>query len=262
MYWIYSLPNGLFEFLTVGFFIAFSVVGLLITRRWMGRWHGSHSYNDIVGFYLAAITVLYGVTLGLIAIGAWTNYSETEAKVAREAAAISTLYRTAGSLSEPARGALQSDLRNYARHVIDIGWPAQRQGRSPAENREALNQFESDFVAITPATQSEAIVKADIAHELDALEEARSIRLDTATEELPSPLWTLIVAGAFICILVTWFFHMESLKMHLAMTILLAGLLGFMVYMVAAIDNPYRGKISVGPESIERSYSLMMQQTK
>lgn len=258
MYWVYNLPNWLFEFLTVGFFLAFAVAGLFITRRWMRRWHTLHSYNDIVGFYLAAITVLYGVTLGLIAIGAWTNYSDTESKVAREAAALSTLYRTASNLPEPMRGTLQVDLQNYARQVIDIGWPAQQHGLAPIENRVALDQFESDFTAITPATQSEVIMKSDIAHELDALEEARSIRLNTATEELPSPLWTLILVGALICIVATWFFHMESLRMHLAMTVLLAFLIGLMVYMVAAIDNPYRGKISVGPEAIERAYTLMM----
>ena len=49
--------------------------------------------DDIVGFYLAGITVLYGVTLGLLAIGAWMTYTDTEAKVARAAAALDNPYR-------------------------------------------------------------------------------------------------------------------------------------------------------------------------
>lgn len=126
------------------------------------------------------------------------------------------------------------------------------------ENRVALDKFQMDFQSFEPATEEQKILAADIARQYDVLEEARSIRLDSVTAELPSPLWTLIVVGALICIGVTWFFHMESLKMHLWMTIFLSVLLGLMVYMVAALDNPYRGRISVSPDSIERVYSLMM----
>jgi hypothetical protein len=85
MYWVYSLPNWLFELLTVGLFVAFSLVGLFPTRSWVSHVHVQRSHNDIVGFYLAAITVLYGVSLGLLAFGAWTTYTDTQAKVAIEA---------------------------------------------------------------------------------------------------------------------------------------------------------------------------------
>ncbi len=45
--------------------------------------------------------------------------------------------------------------------------------------------------------------------------------------------------------------------MHIRMAILFAGLIGLMVFMVAALDNPYRGKINVSPEPLERVYSQM-----
>ncbi len=257
MYWVYTMPNWLFELLTISLFVAFSLAGMLPSRRWVARVHAQHSHNDIVGFYLAAITVLYGVTLGLLAIGAWTTYVETEATVAREAAALGSVYRRVGDLPQPARGFLQNDLRTYAHQVIDIGWPEQRQGILPTENRATLNRFHHDLQSFEPATESQKVLEADVAREFEALEEARSIRLDSVNEELPTPLWTLILAGALICIIVTWFFHMESLSMHIWMTVFFSGLLGLMVFMVAALDNPYRGKISVGPDPLVRVYTLM-----
>jgi hypothetical protein len=60
-----------------------------------------------------------------------------------------------------------------------------------------------------------------------------------------------------ICIMVTWFFHVESLTMHLWMSAFIAALLGLMVFMVAALDNPYRGKISVSSAPFERVYGQM-----
>ncbi len=254
MYWVYDLPNWLFQLLTIGFFVVISLAGLLASRTWMRRVHVEHSYNDIVGFYLAGITVLYGVTLGLLAIGAWTTYTETEAKVAKEAAALSSLYRSVGSVPTQTRSLLQNDLRDYARRVIEVGWPEQQRGILPIDNRVALDRFQKDLMSFEPATEAQKILEADISRDFDVLEESRSIRMDSVTDQLPTPLWTLILIGALICIVVTWFFHMESLKMHIWMTVLFSGLIGLMVFMVAALDNPYRGKISVSPAPFQRVY--------
>ncbi len=79
LYWLYDLSNFLFGILIIGFFVAVGVVGLYLTRRWVRRLHlVEHSHNDIVGFYLAAITVFYGITLGLVAVGTWETYSDVQ----------------------------------------------------------------------------------------------------------------------------------------------------------------------------------------
>ncbi len=257
MYWVYDLPNWLFGLLTIGLFVAFSVAGMLFTRRWMRYIHVQCSHNDIVGFYLAAITVLYGVSLGLLAVGAWTTYTETEAKVSQEAGSLSSLYRSLRSLPEPARSLLESDLRHYTRHVIDISWLEQQRGVLPVENSVNLDKFQKDLELFGPVTQEQKALEADIWREFDTLERLRSMRLDSITTELPSPLWSLILIGGVICIVVTWFFHMQSLSMHLWMTVFIAFLLGLMVFMVAELDNPYRGKISVSSEPFERVFHQM-----
>lgn len=258
MYWVYDLPNWLFELLTVLLFVSFGVGGVLASRRRMRDIHFQRSYNDIVGFYLAGITVLYGVTLGLFAIGVWTTYTETETKVAREAAALSSLYRSLGSLQEPIRSVLQEDLRQYTHRVIYVGWPEQRRGILPLEDRVALDTLQKDFQSFEPTTEAQRVLEGDISREFDTLEESRSIRLDSVTDKLPPPLWALILIGALICIVLTWFFHMESLQMHIWMTVLLSVLLGLMIFIVAALDNPYRGAISVSPEPLVRVYGQML----
>jgi hypothetical protein len=262
MYWAYSLPNWLFEVLTVGLFVAFSLAGIFPTRAWIRRMHVQLSHNDIVGFYLAGITVLYGVSLGLLAIGAWTIYTETEAKVAQEAADLSGLYSSVSGLPEPPRSLLQNDLRQYTRQIIDVSWPEQRRGILPTEDSAILEKFQGNFGSFEPVTEEQKILVADISREFDALEESRSIRLDSVTAELPPPLWALILLGALICIVVTWFFHTESLRMHIWMNVFTAMLLGLMIFMVASLDNPYRGKVSVSPAPFERVYKQMAKPSK
>jgi hypothetical protein len=50
--------------------------------------------------------------------------------------------------------------------------------------------------------------------------------------------------------------------MHFWMTILFASLLGLLIYLIAVLDNPYRGKVSVTPEPLELVYQQVMTPSK
>jgi hypothetical protein len=49
-------------------------------------------------------------------------------------------------------------------------------------------------------------------------------------------------------------------KFHHAhlVTILFSGLLALLIFLIAVMDNPYRGKIGVSPEPLERVYEQIM----
>jgi hypothetical protein len=69
MYWVYDLPNWLFGVLTIMVTVVTGVGGLYATRKLVRHVHGErHSHNEAVGFYLGAICVFYGITLGLFAV--------------------------------------------------------------------------------------------------------------------------------------------------------------------------------------------------
>ena len=259
VYWVYDLPNWLFCLLTILVFIAFGVVGLLPTRTWVRHQHRvNHSHNDIVGYYLAAVTVFYGITLGLVAVGTWTTYSDVGTKVDREAEVVSSLYRDAGGYPEPIRDALQGDLKDYTRYVVNIGWQQQRQGIVPIGSAVFIERFQTRLLAFEPTTPGQQILHAEAYRQFNNLVTARRARLDAVTTGLPGSLWALVIMGALISIAVTLFFDTPSLSMHLWMTILMSGLLGLMIFLVGALDNPFRGQVSVGPDSLQMVYDQLM----
>src|ERR1700722_18498911 len=130
-YWVYSLPTWLFCALTMGVFSAFSLAGLLLTRRVVLRLFGPHSHNDIVSFYLSTVGVFYGITLGLIAVGTYSTYSAVEQGVSEEAASIAAIYRDVSSYPEPTRTALRGVVETYTNFIIEKAWPLQREGIIP-----------------------------------------------------------------------------------------------------------------------------------
>jgi hypothetical protein len=259
LYWVYLLPNWIFGTLTVLVFVVIGLVGLYLTRGWVPRLHhADHSHNDIVGFYLAAVTVLYGITVGLLAIETWTTYSDAQGKVDHEAIALGALYRDIGAYPDPPRAIMQEDLRKYTRQVIDVGWPMQQHGIVPNNASGVLNDFQSHFMSFEPITERQKILAAEAYRSFNDLVESRRARLNTVTSEMPGPLWTLVFAGAVICIAVSWFFHTVSFSIHVWMTTLLSVLLGLIIFLIAVLDNPYRGRLSVTPEPLERVYEQIM----
>jgi hypothetical protein len=129
-YWIYNLPNWLLGVLICTAVSVFSVMGLLMSRRTVRRLMGREpAHNDSVSMYLSAIGVFYGITLGLIAVGAWDTFDTIKNQADAEASSMAALYRAANTYEEPARSTLQQKIVNYNRFLVNEGWNDQRQGK-------------------------------------------------------------------------------------------------------------------------------------
>ena len=260
LYWLYDLPNWLFGVIVICFFTAYALVGLFTTRNFVRRQHKEdHSHNDIVSYFLAAVTVFYGITLGLLAIATWSNFAATQDKVDHEAQVVASLYRDVNSFPEPLRSTLDTDLRVYVRQVIDVSWPQQRKGMIPTATSGTLDQFQADLLQFEPKTEREKIVTDEAYRQFNILVECRRARLETVTSGMPSSLWSLVILGGLITLTVTLFFDTPSLRMHFWMTCLLSVLLGLMIFLIGTLDNPFRGKVSIGPGSLERVYKQVME---
>ena len=113
IYWMYFLPLWLSGLTTIVVFCAFGITGMVLTRRWApSLHHATVSHNDIVGYYFGAITLLDGITLGLLMVGDWSTLTGTQEKVDREASTLAAFYLDVSHYPDPLRGRLQKDLRN------------------------------------------------------------------------------------------------------------------------------------------------------
>lgn len=90
--------------------------------------------------------------------------------------------------------------------------------------------------------------------------EARRDRLESVTSGMPASLWSLVILSGLITMTATLFFDTSSFRMHFWMTCLLSTLLGLTVFLVGTLDNPSRGKVSIGSGSLQRVYEPIMVQ--
>lgn len=247
-YWLYHTPNWLFASIMIGVFVVFSMAGLWLTRAWVTRAFGRHHYNDVVSYYLAAVGVFYGITLGLIAVGTYQNYTDVERKVAEEAASVGAIYRDVSSYPEPSRSQLRGLIEEYTRFVIEEAWPQQQKGIVPSGGTDQITGFQELLLRFNATTESEKALHVETLRQFNHLIELRRLRLQSVTSGLPSIMYMVIVIGALVNIIVSWLFVLDDYKLHAFLNVLMAALLGLLVFLIAAIDNPFRGGFSVGPD--------------
>jgi hypothetical protein len=260
--WVYDLPNWIFCPLTMTVWVAFGLAGLRLMRPLAVSLVGPGAdaelvgrHNELVSYFMSAAGVFYGITLGLVAVGTWTTYTEVEARVEREAAEIAALYRDISSYPEPVRSRTQALLREYTDHVIDHAWPQQRIGAMPTGGDEILITLQKTFAAFDPATNGDTVVHAEVFAKFNDLVEGRSLRLQAVRSGLPGAMWALVVFGGVITLGVGWFFVAEKRAALRLLTGLLAALVGLLVFIMVEMDRPFRGGfgISAAPYELVRS---------
>lgn len=133
-YWIYDISTPTLALLFSVFFVVFTWTGTIHVRPFLRLFvRRQPDNNDLVGHILSCYCVFYGLLLGLIAVAAYQNYTDTDKTVSQEAAALTALYRDISGYADPERAELQALVREYTRYVIQTAWPLQRLGRVPEE---------------------------------------------------------------------------------------------------------------------------------
>jgi AcrR family transcriptional regulator len=258
-YWIYDLSNWALCALIVGAFLGLSLAGLFVSRpavRWFLK--ASPQHNDIVSYFFAGIGIFYGLALGLIAVATWDDYTQIDGVVTTEAAAVGSLYRDLDGYPQAFRERLERVMREYARVVIDREWPAHKQGKPLEDGDALLDHLENEVMSFEPASEREKIVQAEVLRSLDAVMEQRRLRLQAVTTGLPAALWSVVLIGALLNIGLSYLFWVENVGLHAALVAIMAAFIGLLVFLTAAMDNPFRGEFSVSCSAFQTIFENVM----
>ncbi len=251
-YWVYDLPNWLFFIITTCVFILFSLLGaFLFSEKLEKKLNLTTDYNNIIAIFLGLSSVFYGITLGLIAVGTFDNFNSTEDKVNNESSALAAIYRDVSILEKPEKSALQNILKKYTQYMINEAWPLQQKGIIPSGDTEIINEFQDQFAKYTPETDKDKIIFTEVFDQYNVLIEKRRLRFNTINSGLPSTIWLILFMGAFVNIVLTWLLVIKNKKLDIVINILNGLLLGSLIFLIAAMDNPFRGEYCIPADSFQ-----------
>ena len=260
-YWIYSIPNWQFFILCISAFVGFSLLGALLFRRFFEGWMGlKQSHNDIVGNFLSVSGLFYGITLGLISVGTFENFQQAEVSVSREATALNGLYRDVNLLENNDKNELKLLLKDYAYYMVGDAWKEQQKGNIPKGTSKIVNQVERILKNYKIENEKDKIVFAEVIHQNNRLSDMRRERVNLVQQGLPAAVWLVLFVGAFVVISLTWFLVIPNKKLDIAVNVLCGTLIGSLIFLIAAMDNPFRGEFSVSPQPFQLLIDGVMKQ--
>jgi len=118
-------------------------------------------------------------------------------------------------------------------------------------------KFRADLVSFEPSNRGEGIMLAETFRQFNAFVEARRARLASVTTGIPAAMWWVVAIGAVLYIGMILLMDME-LHVHFILGGALALFLGIVIFLIAVLDNPFRGDVSVGPDAFQEICDTVM----
>ena len=224
-------------------------------RRWLRKQPGS---NDLVNYASAGFSLFYGLLLGLLTVATFSNVSNVQASVDREASSIASIYRSVAYYPEPLRGEIQYLLRDYTQYVINKDWPAHSDGKIWNGGDLRLQVIQQKLLSLLPVDHTQNLLQEQSIKYFGDLNDARQQRLTGVNTAIPGVLWYVMAIGALINILLIWLLDMRF-TLHMILGGIISFFLGVMIFLIAAMDRPLQGRVSVTPDAYKVMYGLVMQ---
>ena len=208
-------------------------------------------HNDVAGFLIAVVGVVYAVTLAFIVIVTWEEFRDARDTVDQEAGALRSLYRDSQSLPEPARSRMSDLVIRYAREMSDHEWSAMEKGESSRAAFDLVGEMFATLGATNPATPAQETFLSDALVRLNDVAEDRAERITVAEEGTVSVLWAAIVIGGVLTVGFALLFGVANERLHYLMVGVFAAVLALQIFVILVLNHPFSGDVRVGPEPFE-----------
>ncbi len=259
MDFLFDVPLFISGPVLIGVLVGVSLLGLHWFRKTqLPRFRFGEGDGDFCTAMVTSIMVFYGLATALTAVNVWETYVRVEEIIKHEASALAVVYRNVSQYPEPIRSALREEIRTYTRRVIHDSWPVQRRGQIPTEGVRTMDHLQTTLVSFEPANAAQTALALETLSSFDRMMDARRLRLDSVERKLPGVMWMVIVLGAFISLFSTYFFPVLDARVHRAQISLLAAFIGLVIFMILALDRPYRGDLGMKATPYEIAYEHLM----
>ena len=239
--------------------VCLAAVGGLILVQFLVPTEARRRHNDVAGFIYAVLGVVYAVLLALVVIAVWEDFGRARETVESEANATAEIFWLAHRLPEPERTELQELSESYAREVVEVEWPLMKDGQKvPLEQEGAspngwtlIDDIRATLQEVEPGTTAEAALYAEGLDQIEALANARRMRLVAAHEGIPAVLWVVLIFAGVAAVGFTYLFGLESTWAHRLMVAALAAVIGMVLFTIGAMEHPFSGGASIGTGAFE-----------
>jgi len=245
---IYSIPTWLLGIIIVALSTLLSGGGLVVVHRLVPA-DVRQPHNDIAGYISNIVAFVYAVILAFLAVAVWQQYGQAGTTTQLEANAASDVFHQADGYPEPLRQTVRTAIRAYVDAVIDEEWALQSRGGVSERASAILDDLQLEMLRFRPGDLHDQTVHGEQLHDLNTLMDQRRTRIYAGGSGLHPVIWAVILIGSVLVIVFAYFMGTGNFPAHLAMTVLLGASIGLVIFLIVALDYPFRGDIGIKPDA-------------
>ena len=260
--WIYTLPTWQMLLLFIGVSVCLCWGLTLLLKPLMEQWFEDNheNRNNVIEIMIAGTGLFYGLLVGLVAVGAYTNYTNADDAVTHEANAAGVLYRDVSNFPEPQRSELRADISNYIEIVVNKEFPSAHQGELLTTATPVATKIQNGVSSFAPTNFAGNALTIETYRQFSEFIKDRNERINLMKSGLPGTLWFVLIVGAIINLMLMAMLWVKKLKTHFAFSGLFAVFLSLMLFLIAAMDHPFLGQYSITPGAFETIQNVVIPQ--
>src|SRR5689334_1563046 len=185
---LYAMPTAVIGIVVILACIGVTIVMLLLIHR-LFPFEIRHAHNDVVGFIIAVVGVIYAVTLAFVAVIVWEESNETQKVMHKEAALVGDVVRDSSILSEAVAKPVQEAMLRYLETVVKVEWPQHKKNVRPEAGLPELHKVHAVLTGFSPETPGQQAMFGTLLPELNALFDARHERIFLAMNGVDPVVW-------------------------------------------------------------------------
>lgn len=252
LYWHPVLAVTILCLITL--FISFA--GLKLVRRYFPE-EVLRDNHEAGGFIFNAFGLIYAVLVAFVVFATWTEYDNSKKNVDRESIELTDIYNNSKALPEEFRQKANLLMKAYAEDVVYDEWKKLEDGLISDKADGSFRKMWEFYITIdVNKLKNEPAYRETLKHLNDALEHRRMRHFD-ANNNIPGIIWSVLLFGAFVNIIYTYFFFAKNINHQLLMSSALTILNTLILYMIFLLDNPFRGYMKVDAKPFEYIIQLI-----
>lgn len=216
-----------------------SLSGLYYVRKYLKK-HNFKSHQDVTGYYLSIVCSLYAILLGLVVFNFQVRFEQAKTMAETEVNTLSDMYQLTRGFPEEQRHVIRMAIKNYYLCVQDEDWEAIAAGKTKEASIHYYAELWKTVTEFKPHGEAEDACYAQILSSMSQFSDSRRPRTLASKHPVSPMLWIVLIAGAVLIIIFTYFFWVEHAATQYALTAMVAIFLSLNLLLIKSYENPYR----------------------
>lgn len=227
-----------------------SFAGLKLVRKYFPE-NVLRDNHEAGGFIFNAFGLIYAVLVAFVVFATWTEYDNSKKNVVKESIELTDIYNNSKALPEEFRQQANALIKTYAEDVVNDEWNKLEESLISEKAGNSFRKLWEFYITIDVSKlKNEPAYSEILKHLNDALEYRRMRHFD-ANNKIPGIIWSVLLFGALVNIIYTYFFYAKNIRHQLMMSSALIILNTLILYMIFLLDNPFRGYMKVDSKPFE-----------